>query len=77
MSPTRKRSHGQIRQSQLITTFGPGAMLDLPSYSVLIGELDYWFPLGDEIAEPRLAAKLCGLLGVSLLQLRLPPGPPD
>ena len=27
---TSKRPHGQIRQSQVITTFGPGAMLDLP-----------------------------------------------
>ena len=77
MSPTRKRPHGQIRQSQLITTFGPGAMLDLPNYSVLIGGLDYWFPLGDEIAEPRLAAKLCGLLDVPALQLRLPPADPE
>ena len=77
MSPTRKRPHGQIRQSQLITTFGPGAMLDLPNYSVLIGGLDYWFPLGDEIAEPRLAAKLCGLLDVPVLQLRLPPADPE
>ena len=77
MSPTRKRPNGQIRQSQLITTFGPGAMLDLPNYSVLIGGLDYWFPLGDEIAEPRLAAKLCGLLDVPVLQLRLPPADPE
>jgi hypothetical protein len=52
-------------------------MLDLPNYSVLIGGLDYWFPLGDEIAEPRLAAKLCGLLGVVTLQLRLPPADPE
>ena len=33
---------GQLRQSQVITTFGPGAMLDLPNYSVLVGGLDYW-----------------------------------
>ena len=24
-----------IRQSQLITTYGPGAMIDLPDYSVI------------------------------------------
>jgi hypothetical protein len=30
-----KRPHGQIRQSQIITTFGPGAMLDLSKHSVL------------------------------------------
>ncbi len=30
------------RESQLITTFGPGAMLDLPTRSVLIGGLERW-----------------------------------
>lgn len=39
------KPHGQIRQSQLITTFGPGAMLDLPRYSVLVGGLEGWNPL--------------------------------
>ena len=29
-SSAGKRPHGQIRQSQVITTFGPGAMMDLP-----------------------------------------------
>ncbi len=31
-----------LRQSQLITTFGPGAMVDLPTRSVLISGLDQW-----------------------------------
>ena len=75
MSPrTRaKRPHGQMRQSQLITTFGPGAMMDLPNYSVLIAGLDHWFPTGEEIVEPRLTEKLCRLLEVPSLQLRIPP----
>jgi hypothetical protein len=75
MSPrTRaKRPYGQMRQSQLITTFGPGAMMDLPNYSVLVGGLDHWFPLGEEIVEPRLTEKLCRLLEVPSLQLRIPP----
>ncbi len=30
------------RQSQIITTFGPGAMIDLPTRSVLVGGLDRW-----------------------------------
>lgn len=73
MSKTRpKRAHGQIRQSQLITTFGPGAMIDLPDHSVLLAGLDYWFPLGEEISEPRLQEKLCRLLEVPTIQLRLP-----
>jgi hypothetical protein len=75
MSSMRRaqRAHGDIRQSQLITTFGPGAMVDLPQHSVLIGGLEYWFPLGEEIPEPRLTAKLCRLLELPSVQLRLPP----
>ena len=33
---------GQVRISQLVTTFGPGAMVDLLDHAVLIGGLDYW-----------------------------------
>lgn len=36
------RAHGQIRRSQVVTTFGPGAMLDLPSHSVILGGLEFW-----------------------------------
>lgn len=49
------------RQSQLITTFGPGAMVDLPQRSVLIGGLDRWFAPKDsytQIDEPSLARYL-------------------
>ncbi len=52
------RPHGQIRQSQLITSFGPGSMMDLPNHSVLIAGLDSWSTGGDEIIEPRLVEKL-------------------
>src|SRR5437870_5872581 len=67
------RPHGQIRQSQLITTFGPGSMLDLPNHSVLVGGLEFWSQGGDEIVEPRLVEKLCRLLEVPSLQLKTPP----
>lgn len=40
MKSSSKRVH--LRQSQLITTFGPGAMVDLPTRSVIIGGLDLW-----------------------------------
>ena len=49
------------RQSQLITTFGPGAMVDLPTRSVLIGGLDRWYAPKDsytQIDEPALARYL-------------------
>ena len=67
------RPHGQIRRSQLITTFGPGAMLDLPNHSVLVAGLEYWSPGGDEITEPRLIEKLARLLDVPALKLYAPP----
>ncbi|MBK8265155.1 MAG: DUF1998 domain-containing protein [Nannocystis sp.] len=36
---------GAIRKSQMVTTFGPGAMVDLVDQAVLIGGLDFWvFP---------------------------------
>ena len=31
-----------IRQSQLVTTYGPGSMIDLPDYSVMVSGLDEW-----------------------------------
>ena len=33
---------GQIRQSQMVTTFGPGAMVDLLDRSIVIGGLEHW-----------------------------------
>jgi Domain of unknown function (DUF1998) len=41
------RPQGQIRRSQVITTFGPGAMLDLPNHSVILGGLEFW---GDPVS---------------------------
>lgn len=77
---TRKkaqRPHGEIRQSQLITSFGPGAMVDLPNHSVLIGGLDEWSAGGDEIVEPRLLEKLKMLFDPPLDFLKLKSPPPD
>lgn len=68
---------GEVRHSQLITTYGPGAMVDLPDCSVVIGGLNYWSNGPDQqperIEEPRLIAKLRQTLGVSTLQLQKPP----
>lgn len=36
------RPEGQIRRSQVVTTFGPGAMVDLIDHAVLVGGLDFW-----------------------------------
>ncbi len=50
---------GEVRNSQLISTFGPGAIMDLPDFSVIIASLDHWnTKLCDVIKEPRLQRKL-------------------
>lgn len=55
-----------LRQSQLVTTFGPGAMVDLPTRSVVIGGLDLWRMREKgswrAITEPRATAVLETLL---------------
>ena len=63
-----------LRQSQLITTYGPGAMIDLPDHSVIISGLGDWSYQGRErIEETRLVAKLQRILGVPSLSLWTPP----
>jgi hypothetical protein len=69
-SGKRKPKHkippaGELRRSQVITTFGPGAMIDLPEHSVIVGGLDSWTEAGrQEIHEDRLVERLGELLGV-------------
>ncbi|MEY4565234.1 MAG: hypothetical protein RLY14_204 [Planctomycetota bacterium] len=71
------RPHGQIRRSQLLTSFGPGSMLDLPNHSVLVGGLDSWSTGGEAIIEPRLVDKLKQLFDPPLQSLSLLTPPPD
>ncbi|WP_053217024.1 DUF1998 domain-containing protein [Virgibacillus senegalensis] len=53
---------GELRPSQLITTFGPGSIVDLPDYSVIIGGIDKWDSIdvskAKTIEEPRIRKKL-------------------
>ncbi|MBI4586018.1 MAG: DUF1998 domain-containing protein [Planctomycetes bacterium] len=74
MSPRPgSRPHGQARQSQIVTTFGPGSMLELPNHSVLVGGLEFWKSSEKEIHESRLVGKLRRLLEVAALKLYPPP----
>jgi len=53
------------RLSQVVSTFGPGAMIDLPTRSVVVGGLDLWEIRGDaftNIPESRLTMRLEKLL---------------
>src|SRR6202035_739889 len=59
------RAKNAQRLSQLISTFGPGAMIDLPTRSVVVGGLEQWDMTGNAfttIPEPRLAMRLEQLL---------------
>jgi hypothetical protein len=72
MSP---KAHGQIRRGQVITTYGPGALIDLPRHAAIVGGLDTWPSTNDleEIVEPRLARKLEIMTGVPSPRLYAPP----
>jgi hypothetical protein len=64
-----------LRQSQVLTTFGPGAMVDLPDRAVLIEGLQGWRFSGgrEEVQEPRLIAKLREKLQLPSVRLVKPP----
>lgn len=68
-----KRPHGQIRRSQVITTFGPGALVDLPNYAAIVGGLEFWQGTDRQIFEERLIGKLQEVLNVPDLKLFAPP----
>lgn len=75
---TRRRGTGgrapaQVRQSQMLTSYGPGALVDLPKDVVLIGGLETWSSSSSVIVEERLQQKVARILGVPHIELRIPP----
>src|SRR5258705_9783754 len=70
-----RKSHGQVRRGQVITTYGPGALIDLPRHSAIVGGLDTWPKPSDleEILESRLTRKLQIMTGVTGPRLFAPP----
>lgn len=46
---------GEIRPNQLITTYGPGSIMDAKNDSVTILDIDYWKETGKTIVDNRLA----------------------
>lgn len=70
-----RKGHGQVRQSQVVTSYGPGALIDLPKHSAIVGGLDGW-PGPEvlrEIVEPRLSRKLQAMTAVRVPKLFAPP----
>ena len=65
---------GEVRPSQLLWTYGPGALIDLPNLSVMTMGLDRW----DEkrcppVDEDRLLAAVRRILGDQVQRLLMPP----
>lgn len=57
----RPHPQGELRQSQMITTYGPGALVDLVDDAILIPGLEYWSyerAANFDIHAPELAASL-------------------
>ena len=78
-SANMPRPDGELRQSQMITTYGPGALVDLVDDAILIPGLEYWSykgASGYELQEDRLALNLRnrGLKTLSMVApFRAPP----
>lgn len=82
MSPTRRRRRlydsrrvGAVRPSQMIHTYGPGAIIDLPQLSVVLSGVDRWDVNHTErLVELRLLGAVRGLPGCqSVVEFRTPP----
>ncbi|MCK6475943.1 MAG: DUF1998 domain-containing protein [Phycisphaerales bacterium] len=53
------RAIGDVRPSQVVTTFGPGAIVDLQTLSVIVAGIDNWIVDDDDaLHEPRLQRAL-------------------
>ncbi|MEB3123878.1 MAG: DUF1998 domain-containing protein [Snowella sp.] len=72
-SKGKRKQDGEIRQSQLLTTFGAGAMVDLPKHSVVIAGLHYWKGDRQAIREDRLRNKVAQLLQCDDIKFYTPP----
>ncbi len=69
---------GNARPSQLMTTAGVGAVVDLPGMSVVVRGLDAWGAGGMPVSEPRLLAQVQQALpGAGVTSLRAAPSDPQ
>ena len=65
---------GSVRPSQLLWTYGPGSLIDLPNISVITMGLDRWNPdVCSPVDEARLLANVRRILGPQVERLRMPP----
>lgn len=74
MTTNNKTPVGEVRPSQLLWTYGPGALIDLPSLSVVTLGIDRWEKdRCQPIQEARLLAAVRKVLGAQVENLRMPP----
>ncbi len=74
MATTIKTPVGEVRPSQLLWTYGPGALIDLPSLSVVTLGIDRWErDRCQPIQEARLLTAVRKVLGTQVDSLRMPP----
>ena len=82
MSPARTRRGayesrrvGGVRPSQMIHTYGPGAVMDLPQLSVVLAGTDDWkLDHTERILEPRLIGAVRSVPGCHrVAEFRTPP----
>lgn len=65
---------GAVRPSQLLWTYGPGALIDLPNLSVITMGIDRWNVQNcAPVEEARLLAAVRRILGPQVERLRVPP----
>jgi hypothetical protein len=75
---TYKYKVGELRPSQILFSYGIGAIADLPNLSVMVMGLEDWDrSRTTELAEERLLTAVRRELGNQVKELRLPPIPPD
>ncbi|MEV4865840.1 DUF1998 domain-containing protein [Streptomyces ossamyceticus] len=69
---------GELRPSQLLHTYGIGAVTDLPNLSTMVMGLDEWDPVRAQVlTEDRLLAAVRRRLGSQVAVLRTPPHLPE
>src|SRR5207244_10839387 len=78
-SSTMRRSEvGELRPSQVLTTFGIGSLVDLPNLSVMVMGLESWpDAYSNEIGEERLLLSAQNVLGHQLKRLLAAPRGPE
>lgn len=73
-SQITKHDVGDLRPSQILTTFGVGSIIDLPNIAAMVMGLDDWpIHYSSEINEERLLASVQNALGGQVKKLLTPP----